>query len=254
MAVDPVEPIATAPEESEGGTMTLLEHLQELRGRVAWSGAAVFAGMLLFFIPPVGFASIDFLLRPATDQIPNFRAQAISPMENIVVYFRVALLGGVALGMPMLVYQVLRFVTPALTPGERRWVLPVVVASSGMFALGLAFGYLIMLPAAYGFLFKFGNEFADITPTISSYIDLTTRLLLVSGVVFETPIVIMGLAKFRLVTARKLWGWWRWALLGAFILSAVLTPTPDPVTQTLVAMPMVVLYFVGIGLAWLIRR
>lgn len=234
--------------------MTLLEHLQELRTRVAWSGGAVMLGMIVFFIPPVGFATIEFLLRPATDQIANFRAQAISPMENIVVYFRVALLGGVALGMPMLVFQVLRFVTPALTPNERRWVLPVVAASSAMFAIGLAFGYFILLPAAYAFLFEFGNEFADITPTISSYMDLTTRLLFVSGIVFETPIVIMGLAKFRLVTARKLWGWWRWALLGSFALSAVLTPTPDPVTQTLVALPMVVLYFVGIGLAWLVRR
>ena len=253
MAVDPVEPITT-PDEAEGGTMTLLEHLQELRSRVAWSGAAVMAGMILFFIPPVGFASIDFLLRPATEQISNFRAQAISPMENIVVYFRVALLGGLALGMPMVVYQVLRFVAPALTPRERRWLLPVVAGSSLMFFLGLAFGYYVMLPAAYGFLFKFGNQFADINPTISSYMDLTTRLLLVSGVVFQTPILIMGLAKFGIVSARKLWHWWRWALLGAFVISAVLTPTPDPVTQTLVAAPMVVLYFVGIGLAWLVRR
>ena len=234
--------------------MTLFEHLLEVRRRVAMSGAAVALGMVLFFIPPVGFASIDFLLRPATAQVPNFHAQAISPMENIVVYFRVALLGGIALGTPMLTYQTLRFVTPALTPRERRWILPVVIGASLSFALGLTFGYMIMLPAAYGFLFEFGSQFADINPTISSYIDLTTRLLLVSGFVFETPIIIMGIAKFGIVSARRLWGWWRFALVGAFALSAVLTPTPDPVTQSLVAGPMIALYFVGIGLAWLVRR
>lgn len=244
------EPAASA----EGATMTLMEHLQELRSRVFWSGVAVAAGMFIFFVPPIGFGAIEFLLRPAVHQLPTFRAQAISPMENVVVYFRVALLGGVALGMPMLIFQAMRFITPALTGNEKKWMIPVVLGGSLAFIGGMAFGYFLMLPAAYGFLFTFGSSFADITPTISSYIDLTTRLLLVAGLVFETPIFIMGLAKVGIVTARKLLGWWRIMIVVAFAIAAVLTPTPDPVTQSLVAGPMIALYFVGVLLAWLVRR
>jgi len=214
----------------------------------------VVTGMLPFFAPPIGFWLIERLLEPAVSQNPDFRAQAITPMENIVVYFRVALLGGITIGMPMLIYQVLRFVSPALTPGEKRWVFPVVVGASLAFLVGVAFGYFVVLPAAYGFLFTFGSDIADPTPTISSYMDLTIRLILVMGFVFETPIFVMGLAKFGVVTAGRLWKWKPWALVACFAISAVATPTPDPVTQTLVAAPMVVLYFVGIALAWLVRR
>jgi sec-independent protein translocase protein TatC len=254
--------MTTAADESEttselppvGGEMTLLDHLFELRSRVTWSAAAVVVGMIPFFYIPLGEAAIDFLIEPARDQNPDFKAQAITPMENIFTYFRVVLLAGVAFGMPMLVYQALRFITPALTPQEKRWVIPIVLGTSVSFFLGLTFGYLVVLPAAYAFLFSFGTGFADVTPTISSYMDLTLRLLLVMGFVFETPIVIMGLAKFGVVNAKKLRGWWRWALVGSFAISAVATPTPDPVTQTLVGGPMFILYVVGIGLAWLVRR
>ena len=247
----PLEPPEPPP---EGGQMTLLEHLFELRSRVTWSAAAVLIGMVPFFYIPLGEEAIDFLLAPARDQNPDFQAQAITPMENIVTYFRVALLGGIALGMPMLIYQALRFITPALMPQEKRWVLPIVVGTSVSFFLGLVFGYLVVLPTAYGFLFSFGQDFAEIAPTISSYMDLTTRLLLVMGLVFETPILIMGLAKFGVVSSKKLIGWWRYALVGAFIISAIATPTPDPITQTLVGGPIFILSLFGIGLAWFIKR
>ena len=234
--------------------MTLLDHLLELRSRVTWMAVAVVAGMIVFFIPAVGFGAIEFLQEPALKQNADFRTQAITPMENIVTYFRVALLGGVALGMPMLVYQMMRFVTPALTPAEKRWVFPVVIAASLAFVGGMAFAYYVVLPPAFGFLFNFGRSFADPNPTISSYMDLTTRLILILGLVFETPIIVMGLAKLGIVSARKLLRWWRFAIIGGFAISAVATPTPDPVVQTLVAGPMITLYFVGIGLAWFVRR
>jgi sec-independent protein translocase protein TatC len=234
--------------------MTLLEHLLELRGRVTWAAAAIAAGTFVFFIPQVGFAAIDFLIEPALSRNPDFRAQAITPMENIFTYFRVALLGGIALGMPMLIYQSMRFISPALTREERLWLIPIAIGGSLAFVVGMAFGYWVVLPTAYGFLFTFGRDFAEITPTISSYMDLTTRLILVMGFVFEVPIFVMGLAKMGVVNAKQLIGWWRIAIVAAFAASAIATPTPDPVTQSLVAGPLVVLYFVGIGLAWLVRR
>lgn len=242
------------PEPEAGGTMTLLEHLLELRSRVMWMGIAVIAGMIVFIPPPIGFEALEFLKAPAERNNTDFSPQAITPLENIVTYFRVVLLGGITLAMPVIVYHVMRFVTPALTPQEKRWIIPVVIGASFSFLAGLAFGYLVVLPAAYGFLFSFGREIAVIQPTISSYIDLTTRLLLVMGIVFETPIVVMGLAKLGVVSARQLWSWWRYAIVVCFLFAAIATPTPDPVTQSLVGGPMVLLYFVGIGLAWFVRR
>lgn len=237
-----------------GGEMSLLDHLLELRGRVTWMAAAVVAGMAVFFVPQIGFEAIEFLLEPARQNNPDFRAQAITPMENIATYFRVALLGGLAAAMPMIVYQSLRFIGPALTPTEKRWLYPIAVGASLSFLGGMAFAYYMVLPPAYDFLFNFGANFADPLPTISSYMDLTTRLILVLGLVFETPIFVMGLARLGVVSAGQLLRWWRLAVVGAFIVSAIATPTIDPVTQSLVAGPIIVLYFVGIGLAWLVRR
>ena len=117
---DELETQLNEPLDDEGGEMTLLEHLLELRNRVTWSAAAVVLGMIPFFYLPLGLWLIEFLIEPANAQNDNFRAQAITPMENIFTYFRVALLAGITLGMPMLVYQVLRFAGPALTNHEKK--------------------------------------------------------------------------------------------------------------------------------------
>lgn len=247
--LDPVTPRTRAP-----GEMTLMEHLMELRTRITWMAIAVVIGMSAFFVPKVGFAVIEFLMRPATRGTPNFHAQAITPMENIVVYFRVALLGGISVAMPVIVYQALRFVSPALTRSEKRWVYPIALGATLAFAAGLVFGYLVVLPPSYQFLFNFGTAYATAAPTISSYMDLTTRLLLLMGIIFETPLFVMGLAKLHIVSARQLLRLWRIAIVGAFVVSAIATPTIDPVTQSLVAGPLIILYFLGVGLAWLVRR
>lgn len=253
MASRAVEPRQREPER-QGGEMTLLEHLLELRRRVTWMAGAVALGMILFFIPAIGFRFIDALLEPARRSVPDFRPQFIEPMENIAVFFRVALLGGITVAMPVMVYHLLRFVTPALTRNEKRWMFPIVAGASAAFLGGIAFGYFIVLPFTLKFLLTFGNSYAQADWRIGNYIDFVTRMLLVLGLVFETPLVVMGLAKFRIVSARQLLHWWRYAIIAAFMLAAVVTPTIDPVTQTLVGGPIVLLYFVGIVLAWLVRR
>jgi len=103
-------------------------------------------------------------------------------------------------------------------------------------------------------MLTFGDEFAEPELRIGSYINFVTRMMLVLGLVFETPLVVMGLAKFRVVSAGQLIRRWRFAVVGSFLVSAIVTPTIDPVTQSLVAGPMIILYFVGAGLAWLVRR
>ncbi len=250
--VDEAEEPEVPPES--GGEMTLIEHLLELRFRVTWMALAVILGMIPFFIPPIGFRIIEGLLSPARASVPDFRPQFIEPMENIAVYFRVALLGGLTLGMPIIVYHVMRFVTPALTNQEKKWVFPIMFGATLSFLGGLAFGFFVVLPFTLEFLLTFGDQFAQPDWRIGNYIDFVTRILLVMGLVFETPLLVMGLAKFGVVTARKLLAWWRYAIILAFIIAAVVTPTIDPVTQAFVGGPIVVLYFVGIGLAWLVRR
>ena len=246
---------STDPEPpEEGGQMTLLEHLLELRYRISWMAAAVVLGMVAFFIPQVGFTVIEWLLAPARASVPDFRPQFIEPMENIAAFFRVALLGGLTVAMPVVVYHVLRFVTPALTRNEKKWVFPIVFGASAAFIGGIAFGYFFILPFTLEFLLTFGEEFAEADWRIGNYINFVTRILLVMGLVFETPLIVMGLARLRVVSARQLMRWWRYAVILAFVIAAIVTPTIDPVTQTLVGGPIVILYFVGAGLAWLVRR
>lgn len=240
--------------EHAGGEMTLIEHLMELRRRVTWVAVSVILGMSIFFVPPIGFRVIELLLEPARQSVPDFRPQYIEPLENIVVYFRVALLGGISVAMPMILVQVLGFVTPALTSNEKKWIFPIVVGATLSFVGGLAFAFFFVLPFTLEFLLTFGDSFAEADWRIGNYVDFVTRMLLVLGLVFQTPLVVMGLAKFRVVTARQLLKWWRFAVVAAFIIAAVVTPTIDPVTQSMVGGPIIILYFLGIALAWLVRR
>jgi sec-independent protein translocase protein TatC len=234
--------------------LTLVEHLQELRYRLTISSIAVVLGLAIstYF----GDELIDFLKRPGESRSDtDLSLQFIEPFELFGTYFRVALLGGVGLAMPVIVYQILAFVTPGLRQEERAWLLWTVVGASGLFLAGVAFAYYVALPPALDFLLSppFGEGLAEPNIRISSYIDFVTRLLFWSGVSFETPLVVMYLARFRIVTAGQLLKWWRYALVAAFVISAVVTPTWDPVTQTVVAGPIIVLYFLGIGLAFIVQ-
>ena len=240
-------------EVRDGGEMTLLGHLLELRTRVTWMAGAVILGMCFFFAPPINFVAWEVLLHPGESNIENFKVIAIEPLENLGVYFRIALAGGLTIAMPMLVYQTLRFIQPALTNQEKRWLYPIALGASFAFIAGMAFCYFVVLPAAYGFLFEFASDLAAPEIRVSSYMNLTLRLIVILGFVFEMPILIMGLAKMRVVHWRRLLGWWRIAIIGAFVVSAIATPTIDPVTQSLVAGPMIILYMLGIGLAWIVR-
>ena len=245
----PPETPSDAPEEDSGERyMTLIEHLEELRFRLFISAVFVVVGLgvSIFF----GERLIDFLKEPAESKNPDFRLQFIEPFELFVTYFRVSLLGGLIIGMPMIVYQGLRFVSPGLKAGERRWLYGTVAGAFALFLAGVAFAYYVALPPALDFLLGFGGgDLAEPNIRVGSYVDFVTRLLFWTGVAFETPLVVMYLARFGIVTAGQLLRWWRYSIVGAFIIAAVVTPTIDPVTQSIVAGPIIVLYFMGIILA-----
>jgi sec-independent protein translocase protein TatC len=254
-AAPPEKPPERPDDEQRGERyLTLVEHLHELRYRVMVCALAVVGGLGIsaYF----GGELIDFLKQPAeTNERADLSLQFIEPFELFATYFRVALLGGLILAMPVIVYQVLAFVTPGLKPNERWWLRGTVVGASALFLAGVLFSYYFALPPALDFLLDppFGEGLAEPNIRISAYIDFVTRLLFWSGVSFETPMVVMFLARFKLVSAGQMLRWWRYALVAAFIISAVVTPTWDPVTQTVVAGPIIVLYFLGIGLAFIVQ-
>jgi sec-independent protein translocase protein TatC len=241
-----------APEAERGEKyLTLVEHLQELRYRVMMSAIAVCIGLAISAVFADDF--IEFLKEPAEERREGFQLQFIEPFENFVIYFKVSLLGGLVLAMPVIVYHALRFVSPALHGNERRWLYGTVLGATGLFLAGVAFAYYVALPPALDFLLNFNDDLAEPNLRIGAYIDFVTRLMFWTGVCFETPIVIMYLARFRIVNARQLIEWWRIAIVGAFLIAAVVTPTIDPVTQSFVAGPIIVLYFVGILLAVIVQ-
>lgn len=246
----PEPPPETSPRDSEK-YLTLIEHLVELRYRVMMSSIGVVIGLTVSAI----FAGdiIEFLQEPARDQREGLQFQFIEPFENFVAYFKVALLGGLILGMPFIVYHVLRFIGPALKPGERRWLYGTVIGATGLFVAGVAFAYYVALPPAMDFLLNFNDDLAQPSIRIGSYIDFVTRLLFWTGVSFETPIVIMYLARFRVVRARQLVQWWRFAIVAIAVVAAIVTPTVDPVTMSFVMAPLIFLYFVGIALAFIVQ-
>ena len=247
----PPEPPTGAPGRTGEKYLTLIEHLQELRYRVTVSAIAVAIGLAIsaYF----GKDIIDFLKEPAEDRSENFHLQFIEPFEMFATYFRVSLLGGLIIGMPVIVYQALRFVGPGLTPGERRWLYGTAFGAAAFFLGGVAFAYFVALPPALDFLLNFGDDIATANIRVGSYIDFVTRLLFWTGVAFETPLVVMYLGRLGIVSPGQLLRWWRLAVVAAFIISAIVTPTIDPVTQSFVAGHIIALYFVGILLAVLVR-
>ncbi len=237
--------------EEEGKVLTILEHLQELRRRLTVAaGTLVVAVIGSFFITN---RFMKLLTQPAKDAHSGLIFIAIDPTENIATYFKVSLLLGVAIAMPVILYEVLAFIAPGLTRNEKRWVYPIVLGASAAFIGGCFFAYFIEMPPALKFLYNFNSDVAQPQPRLGPYINFVTRLILATGLVFEMPLFVMGLAKLGLVTSRRLLHWWRYAIVGAFILSAIVTPSIDPVTQTVVAAPIIILYFLGIILARLVE-
>ncbi|MEW6034519.1 MAG: twin-arginine translocase subunit TatC [Chloroflexota bacterium] len=216
----------------------------EMRRRLVYSVIAVAITTAAAFV----FADRIFavLLRPIGDVQVVFTQVT----EMLGTYFTLSLTIGLAAALPFILLQVVWFVSPALYPREKLLVYSMVPAALVAFAAGAAFGYLVLLPPALKFLLGFGADIAAPFIKVGSYISLVTRLLFWIGVAFETPVVVFLLAKVGIVTARALLRKWRLAVVCAFILGAMITPTFDPVNQSLVALPLVALYGISIGLAY----
>lgn len=231
--------------------MGFLEHLDELRKRLLWSLVAV----VLAFVAALSQSKriLEFLLRPISPMLGDERPVFIDLTEPFLLYMKVALLVALFLSAPFILYQAWAFISPGLYPRERRYAIPFVLFATVFFLAGGAFGYYIGFPVASKFLLGIADEFQPAL-RISSLFGFQSKIILGLGVVFELPTVIYFLARLGLVTPQFLWRNFKYAILIIFIIAAIITPTPDVVTQCIFAAPMILLYLAGILVAHLFGR
>lgn len=227
------------------GQQPLTEHLAELRSCIIVSLIAAAAGFALAyaFIEPIA----GWFLAPLVKVMPKDTSLIfISYQEGFFFYLKLALTAGLLLASPVIFLQIWRFVAPGLYQHEKKALLPFTVVSTCCFLSGAAFGYLVVFPPAFRFLLGYSNSFLEPMPAVSEYFSLALFLLLAFGVIFELPVFMVILAKFGVVNAPFLAKHRKYAVLIAFIVAAIVTPTPDPVNQTLMAVPLIVLYEISI--------
>jgi sec-independent protein translocase protein TatC len=258
MAITQAPPPSAAPppdEEHAPGDkeMTLLEHLEELRGRLTKAALALVVGVLVSFIPIPTLNSITGflfqLIRKQAEQ-SEVTLQALKPGEVFFTYLQVGLVVGAALAMPMIIYQLLAFVTPALYANEKRYVYIAVPGVFLSFMCGVAFCYFLTLPFATRFLAGFGTtEGIPQNWSAAFYIDFVATFLFWVGVMFELPIIMFFLSKIGVVSHQRLASFRKYAFVLAFVIGAAITPTPDPINQTIISLPIYFLFELGVILA-----
>jgi sec-independent protein translocase protein TatC len=245
---------ATADSQHAPGDreMTMLEHLEELRRRLVTSMISVIAGVLVSIIPIPGansltWIAVDSLVAQGKQSGVNFIT--IRPGEGFFTYLEVALVIGVALAMPVIIYQVLAFVSPALYPNEKKYLYLAVPGVSLSFACGVVFCYFLTLPFATRFLAGFAADTFQPTWTAEHYIDFVSTFLFWVGLMFELPLVMYFLTKLGVVSAKRLTRFRKYAFVLAFVAGAIITPTPDPINQTIISLPIYFLFELGVILA-----
>ena len=233
---------------SDDKKLTVLSHLLELRTRLIRSVIAIAVASVIAFI---FYDWIFYILKLPAEGINLIY---IEMTEMIGTIMKVCLVAGIMLAMPYLVYQGIMFVAPALTPKEKRYVYLTLPWIALMFLGGVVFGYFILVPPATRFLISFGADIATPEIRIGNYISIVARLLLAIGFVFEMPVITTFLARLGVLKPKWLSDRRRTAIIVAFILAAIITPTFDPINQSLVAIPLIVLYEMSIWLAKLVYK
>jgi len=223
-------------------SQTLLSHLNELRQRIFKALIAVGGTTALSF----AFANqlIDYLATPIGG---SEALVSIEVTENVAIFMRVSLLGGLVFGMPFILYQVMSFLLPGLNKREKGWLLFGVPAASLLFLAGVAFTWFVMIPAAIPFLVTFTGIRTQVRP--QNYFTFITNIMFWIGVCFEMPLVMMILARLKFITSRKLARGWRYAIVIMAVVAAAVTPTVDPINMSLVMLPLLLLYILSIVLA-----
>src|SRR3984893_3091680 len=242
------------PEEETMPAMSFLEHLEELRKRLFYSIIAIAIGMGACW----GYHEkiLEIMQRPITDVLhrnglPD-KLVFLNPTEPFNLYLKIAMLAGVFVASPIVLYQVWMFISPGLYRNEKRYVFPFMFSTIALFVGGGYFGYKLVYPFALNFLIDFGKQFQPMI-TIREYVDLFLTVILGLGLIFEMPILIFFLALMGVVSAGWMWRNIRYSILVIFILAAVITPTSDILNMCILAAPMLGLYVLSIAIAWFVH-
>lgn len=234
--------------------MPFLDHLEELRWRLVWSLAAVLACAGIGFILVTRYDVLGILIRPIEPFLRGSQLHYLSPTEPFFITLKLAVLLGLILASPILVYQIWSFLSPALLPSERRVIIPSLYLGLVLFAGGVLMAYHLVLPATLRFTMSFQTESLEQMIVVGEYMSMVTRLLLAFGIVFELPVVILILSAIGLVTPEFLTSKRRHAIVGITVLAAVITPG-DVITVTVMMMvPLILLYEFSIILSRLVTR
>src|SRR5438094_2127030 len=247
----PVPPPEDDDDSPAIGKMSFLEHLDGLRKRIVNSAIAI--GVCVV----VGFAFInrivDFILAPTRKALPpGVKLIYTQPGEAFSLYVQIALIMGVVLAAPYIMYQVWMFIAPGLYSNEKRLAVPFVLFTTLGFLAGAAFNHYISFPFMMAFFASFNTPDLAFMPKLEDVFGLYSKMLIGMGIVFQMPTVVFFLAKMKLLTARFLVANLKYALLLTFIIAAVITPTGDMMTQTIFAAPMIALYLLSIVIAWIV--
>jgi sec-independent protein translocase protein TatC len=262
-------------DEVERNRMPLIEHLRELRKRVVIAASAIFLGaigglfvatdvydflrapiMAVFHEQPRTRMDVFYLWisGPVRALVPSPHIQGSlnvgnSPLEGMYSFFQIGLITGLVAAGPVVAWQIWRFVAPALYSNEKRWMFPLALSSSALFVSGALFCYAVIFPVSFPFFLTTLEASAVIS--VQGYLEAVVRMLIGFGLCFQLPVVTWFLARIGLIDHRDLIKGFRYAVVGIFVVAAIVTPTPDVLTQTLLALPLIVLYVLGIGVAWL---
>jgi len=250
MAAEPQ--MSSTDPESELPKMSFLDHLEELRKRLLISFIAMIVGFLTCwaFAEPI-FAKLQ---QPLTQFLPPGDKLAYTRLTApFFLYMKVAFFAGIFVAAPVILLQLWLFIAPGLYKKERRLAAPFIIFGSLFFILGGYFGYRFLLPATCSFFVEQGKQFKQMV-TVDDYFSFASIIILATGLVFETPILIFFLARVGIVTPAFLMQKFKYAILLSFIIAAVVTPTPDIVVQTALAVPMILLYLIGVAVAYLFAK
>jgi len=242
------------PRTQQTSSMPLMAHLEELRKRVIFSVLGVLAG----FFACWSYADRIFSLvqQPLIQALRHHGLTGglvyLNPTEPFNLYLEVGIVAGLFTASPFVFYQLWLFIAPALYRHEKRYVLPFIIGTVGLFSAGGLFGYKMVYPASLDFLIGYGERFQPMI-TIGEYTKLFVTIIVGLGLIFEMPILVFFLALMRVLTARWMWRNLRYSILAIFIVAAIVTPTADILNMCLFAAPMIALYTVSIGVAWLVN-
>ena len=255
-SASPGDPLTDEEQDSfddSGSKMSFLEHLDELRKRLIYIVYSLIAGCAVAYIF-IG-RIFDFIMRPMQQVLgPDTHLQYTGGAEPFMLYVKIGFLVGIFLASPLILWQVWKFIAPGLYTHEKKFAIPFVVMSTIFFTTGGLFAHYIAFPWTWAFFGSFSNEYMIFVPKVDEAFAMYSKMILGFGLIFEMPTLVFVLARMGVITGRVLLRYFKYAVLGIFIVAAVISPGTDMMSQVMMAAPMIVLYILSVGIAFVFQR